>query len=125
MKILVYHPPTPLNDPKGEWRAEVVDESMHMTHNFDLLKDQGIGIMIAGREGMHWSVSEAGGGWKSLTVNGAWADGHVGLQGIGEIRQSGGSYLATIEPMHGNRLMVYPARHVIDAPVFNRGIALE
>ena len=35
VKVLLYHPPTPLNDPSGEWKSEVVDESMHMTHNFD------------------------------------------------------------------------------------------
>jgi hypothetical protein len=34
VKVLLYHPPTPLNDPKGEWKSEVIDESMHMTHNF-------------------------------------------------------------------------------------------
>jgi hypothetical protein len=34
VKVLLYHPPTPLNDPKGEWKSELVDESMHMTHNF-------------------------------------------------------------------------------------------
>src|SRR6187200_17408 len=25
VKVLFYHPPTPLNDPKGEWKSEVVD----------------------------------------------------------------------------------------------------
>jgi len=130
VNVLLYHPPTPLNDPKGEWRSEVVDHSLHMTHNFDFLQnDRTEGVFIGGHEGMHRLRREKGGAWENLAVN-ALSNDHVGREGIGEIRQSVGTkaskggYLATIEPMHGNRLMVYPAGDKIDAPPYDQGTLL-
>ena len=112
MKVLLYHPPTPLNDPQGEWKSEVIDESMHMTHNFDPAKpsdsnhDQ---FLLGGKEGIAL-VRARTAGWQSEIVlkNDGSADGPVG---VGEIRlgmfQPLGENLATIEPMHGNNLAVY------------------
>jgi len=133
VKALLYRPPALLNDPKGEWTTEVVDESLHMTHNFDLIslgkKD---GVVIGGREGMRCLHREENGTWKRISFE-AWGKDHVGQEeeakGIGEIRQSvdrrfKGGFLATIEPMHGNRLVVYPQRWAFDAPPFDHGIVL-
>ena len=115
VKVLLYHPPTPLNDPKGEWKSEVIDESMHMTHNFHACSSRGSsaqGLLLGGKEGVQYF---APGG---LEDDGARSD-----------RTSGGTRrrlpvpaksaacawpmtrmpLVTVEPMHGTELVVYRA----------------
>lgn len=104
VKVLLYHPPTPLNDPQGEWKSEVIDESMHMTHNFDVIGDRS--LMIAGKEGLRSPRVLTPDGKKSWTVE------PVPPMPAGEVRHGSVPQLpnafygafATIEPMHGNTL---------------------
>ena len=96
VKVLLYHPPTPLNDPKGDWKSEVIDELMHMTHNFDVLDSNR--LLIAGREGIR--LFERDGIWRNVTLI-------AGFGSAGEIRRGefpAAWFAATIEPMHGNAL---------------------
>jgi hypothetical protein len=92
----LYHKP---KDPRGEWKTELLDDSMHGTHNFDVLSN---GLFIAGREGV-------------LVVGRADdADGKIVLRkerlpntrAAGEVR-GWIAGIATIEPMHGNVLALY------------------
>jgi len=106
-KILLYHPPTPLNDPKGEWTSEVIDESMHMTHNFDVIsegKDKFANLLIAGREGIDRRIRVGEGEWQE------WHH-KISIAPAGEARQSQSSaalnFIASIEPMHGNQLWAH------------------
>ena len=114
VKVLLYYPPAPLNDPKGEWKTEVVDESMHMTHNFDttaILEESA--IMLGGREAVNW-IRRSHGNWNSVPMIGGGIPESdkvlMGMKGIGEIR--GGKINGTIglaafiTPMHGNELRV-------------------
>ena len=113
VKVLCYHKPA---DPRGEWKAEIVDESMHMTHNFDRLvfaEDAGHEhLLVAGKEGVTFGMRENG-KWKpSLSVQHA-AYSPV-LSGVGEIRigwalvdEERKPFGAAIEPMHGSALVVY------------------
>ena len=106
VKVLLYRPPTELNDPKGEWKTELIDESMHMTHNFDVARSGGFGVsaerlLLAGREGVHYKSRRRG----------EWSTDHhsVGPSGVGEVREGelpSRPFVVTVEPMHGNALVV-------------------
>ncbi len=115
VKVLLYHPPAPLNDPKGEWKSEVIDESMHMTHNFDRVDwakvesaDDWRGFLLAGKEGTAAVISPSG-NWEPRIL--APHDSGDVVYPAGEAR--GGKLrnhrrmVATIEPMHGNILARY------------------
>ncbi len=106
VKVLLYHPPTPLNDPKGEWKSEVADESMHMTHNFRILKT---GFALAGKEGAPF-IFRDGGTWHRREGV-PFSRPVLPPKGAGEIDYLEVSlnhgFTATIEPMHGNELVVY------------------
>jgi len=114
VKVLLYQPPTPLNDPKGEWKSEVIDESMHATHNFDPAKvapdfvGSGLKFVLGGREGV-LHVRKRGN--ELLNVWLVRNDGNpANCAGVGEVRGGrfgGAESLTTLEPMHGNQLVFY------------------
>ena len=132
VKVLCYVKPA---DPRAEWKAEVVDESMHMTHNFDRFSlPDSAGrdtLLIGGKEGVCLASREDG-QWKTRRTvqHAAYAP---ALPGVGEIRlgwsMQGGApkpFGVAIEPMHGNTLAFYrqddatpdsqtPRRTVLDA----------
>ncbi len=95
VQVLAYDMP---KNPKDEWKTRVLDQSMHMTHNFTLIptatSDQ---LLLGGKEGVKIL----------LPANEALKLPDCG--GVGELRQSSTSpaFLATIEPMHGNQVVVY------------------
>ena len=101
VKVLAYRKPA---DVRSEWPAELVDESMHMTHNFLIpAAARGAGecqVLIGGREGLRRAKRDTG-VWKSEPVPSI-----VAPAGIGEIRD-GRSLVATVEPMHGNSCVAY------------------
>lgn len=98
VKILAYHKPV---DPKQPWTTEVLDDSLHKTHNFD---PTGPDLIVAGKEGV-FRVSRASGQW-SHTQLGSNEGG-----GAGEVRRGklpgGRPFLATVEPMHGTMAVIY------------------
>jgi hypothetical protein len=106
VKVLCYVKPA---DPRAEWKAEVVDESMHATHNFDIPSGPTFShLYLGGREGFK-SLQRKGGAWTG-SGNLATEPGAEGFQGAGEIRFSvtgAGQVTATVEPMHGNALVAY------------------
>jgi len=111
VQILGYAMPA---DPHDPWKKEVINDSLHMTHNFDLVKwgrQPGGELLVAAREGVFHLVNE-GEAWKPRQLAGNSA-GESAFAGAGEVRagklQSGNSFLATIEPMHGDKLVVYTA----------------
>jgi hypothetical protein len=110
VKVLLYHKPA---DPKGEWKSEVIDESMHATHNFDVAKQlPGDGpwpaVILGGREGLI-GLRGLGDRWKKKPVDLKGVDPES--KGVGEVRNlrlpNGASSFATVEPMHGNQLVSY------------------
>ncbi len=125
VKVLCYRKPA---DVKSEWKAEVVDESMHATHNFgffdlndDVVRD---GVLIAGKEGVRL-LDRKTGTWSGQALVSRLAEGENPASGkmqtplgSGEICHGGTGdrhrFLATVEPMHGNCLVVYKStRHVL------------
>ncbi|QRR03494.1 FG-GAP repeat domain-containing protein [Dyadobacter sandarakinus] len=90
----------------GIWPYDLIETGMHMTHNFQPMEIAGrmLGVSIAGKEGVQVFLDGAN-GW---APSGNWM---VPGRGVGEIRTGSlGNrqlFTATIEPMHGNTLVVY------------------
>ena len=106
VKVLAYHMPA---DPHQTWNTSVVNDAMHMTHNFDIIPAPGSepeGLLLCGKEGII-RLAQTDRGWSTQ-----WIAKHTGgLKGAGEVRYGlfagGQPYIATIEPMHGNQLCLY------------------
>jgi hypothetical protein len=129
VRVIAYKIP---KDPtKDRWEEVVLDQSMHVIHNFQ---------PIPAADGKHMDVlcaSYEGVSLLSLDKAGKWGRRHIGEgnqanpksnRGASEIKQgklkNGKKYIATIEPWHGNQVVVYTQpddpsqkmwdRHVID-----------
>ena len=112
-KLLAYHPP---KNPKDKWKTTLVDGSFHMTHNFDPCSweadSDAEALLYIGREGaklIRWSD----GAWKDQIIERIGGGGEIRM-GLGNRRNR---YVATIEPMHGTELVVYPSN--------DRGVSSE
>jgi hypothetical protein len=132
VRILVFSVPAdPAKDP---WPVEVADESLHTTHNLQLVDLNGDGrdeIVVAGWEGVFVLDRKAAGSW-SRTKLGAGNQETMPFKGASEVKvgklAGGRRYIATIEPWHGHQVVVYTlpthetsstlwSRQVIDEPV--------
>jgi hypothetical protein len=109
VKIYAYKMP---KDPKQEWRTELLDGSLHKTHNFDpvqLDRDPADEMYVVGKEGLF--LLDAAQPKPSLL-------GTNDIGGAGEVctlRVAGKpSGIATIEPMHGNTLAFYTAPPAVE-----------
>jgi hypothetical protein len=129
VRMLAYKiPKDPIHD---RWVPEVIDESLHVVHNFwpiPSASGKGMDLLTASYEGVNLLTHD---------VSGKWTRRHLGEgnqanpnknRGSSEIKQgklkNGRPYIATIEPWHGNQVVVYtppvdPAkglweRHVVD-----------
>ena len=113
VRVLGFHPPSnPMKDP---WKPIVLSEEFHVCHNFipvasgtkatseDILLASYEGVYQLHREGTRWTaVKKGAGNQDNLGSN----------RGASEIKQgkfkNGTSFVATIEPWHGNQVVVYP-----------------
>ena len=80
-----------------------MNDSWHLTHNFELIRGvatKGDELLVAGKEGV-FHISN-GSGVNQLT-------GKPDCPGAGEVRSGKlpGKFVATIEPMHGNQVVLY------------------
>jgi hypothetical protein len=119
----------PADPAKLRWEPIVLDESLHVCHNFcgtDFGRGTGQDLLIASYEGVH-RVSLDGGKWSRTQVGAGNQDTPKGKRGASEIREgrlkNGKRVIATIEPWHGDQVVVYTEpvegaklweRHVID-----------
>lgn len=94
----------PANPEKQPWKLTLIDESMHLTHNLEVVQGRTSDILyIGGKEGVKAFIFQ-GGSW-SAPKTGPWI---VEGRSFGEIRSANaGNFIAGIEPMHGNELTVY------------------
>lgn len=122
VKVLLYHAPDDLNSPAAQWRTELISDSMHMTHNFEVTHAAGTeapSIMLAGREGL-FRYTREGERWNEQHIVSTKTGGFLGA---GEVRQgrlgNGEKFIAAVEPMHGTELTMYrlqgasPSRQVL------------
>ena len=89
-------------DLRRKWKYITVDQSMHLTHNLDVVERDVNGesqewLYIAGKEGIKVFKSEKG--------NWLPPDQVISGKPFGEVRAS--EVLAGISPMHGNELVVF------------------
>jgi hypothetical protein len=111
-RILVYRIP---KDPAMQpWPVEVADESLHIVHN---IWPVGREIWAASAEGIYALARGQGGGWRKRLIG----EGAPGEIKTGRIQ--GKRIIATVEPWHGNSVVVYEEgsspwkRSVIDTEV--------
>jgi FG-GAP-like repeat len=128
VRILAYGIP---KDPtKDRWVPEVIDESLHVVHNFAPVPraaGKGVEVLTASYEGVSLLTNTEPGKWTRKHLGDGNQENPNTNRGSSEIKQghlkSGRKCIATIEPWHGNQVVVYtePAeagakweRHVID-----------
>lgn len=108
VKVIGYEKPA---DPKSSWKTQLIDDSMHLTHNMTS-KDLGVGegetIFIGGKEGVK-SFSFQDDKW----FVGPTQESPPGHESFGEVALAEipgrGMLLAGVEPMHGNQVTTYVA----------------
>lgn len=111
LRILAFHIP---DDPVGKpWPAEVLNEELHVAHNFwpvDLDSDGQTEILVVSFEGLSLLARTAEGSWRR-TLIGEGNQQTTPERGASEVKAGrlagGGRYIATIEPWHGFQVVVY------------------
>lgn len=111
LRILSYKIP---DDPvKGPWTPTVINEELHVAHNFlptDMNHDGLPDLVVASFEGVSLIEQRPGGQWKRRLL-GTGNQRTTPSRGASEIKlghlADGRDYLATIEPWHGNQVVVY------------------
>jgi len=121
VKILGYK--TPAN-PKDPWTTEVLDESLHKTHNFDPVQwdnDPAQELLVGGKEGVF--LLDRANGKSTMTQLSGTESGGAGEVRAGKLRDQ--RFIATIEPMHGNNLVVYTPLAAAAKGLWNRNLLDE
>ncbi|HEV7281993.1 MAG TPA: FG-GAP-like repeat-containing protein [Pirellulaceae bacterium] len=114
VRFLRYVLPGNPTEPEG-WKPEVLTDELHVTHNFDVtdLDHDGVDdVLVVAFEGVHWICRGDDGAWK-MTRIGEGDQQSKPRRGASEIRrgllgdQPTDDYIATIEPWHGDKVVVY------------------
>ncbi len=132
VKVIAYEMP---KHPAQKWKYYVVDQSMHMTHNFDVIQAETTGesIHIGGKEGIksfRFDGSNNGNKWLQYDQRFQIKD-----KSFGEVRIISGDMrvilagrngvFAGITPMHGNELAIHDnITKVVLTDDLNQGHAL-
>lgn len=100
VKVFAYEKPS---NPEQPWKLYLLDETMHLTHNLDVVPHGGSELVyIGGKEGIK-VFTFRGNKW-TAPESGQWL---VEGESFGEVRAGGSKFVAGIEPMHGTQLSVY------------------
>ncbi|MFP6898058.1 MAG: VCBS repeat-containing protein [Roseibacillus sp.] len=101
LRLLEYFPP---KDPTEKWRTRLVSDFTHLSHNFHPVnwdRDAEEELISASKEGVCY-LDRKDGKWQSKQLTKDFA---------GEIRDgrlpNGKRFIATVEPMHGDKSAVY------------------
>lgn len=124
----------PPNPAQRDWKPQLITNQFHVTHNFWPVDWDGSGklsLLVACYEGVWLLQRDASGQWKPTQV-GAGEQAHPDKsRGSSEVKlghtKSGQRFIATIEPWHGNEMVVYtpPAsgQGLWDRKVLDAGLA--
>jgi hypothetical protein len=113
-RVLAYTMP---KDPKAPWTTELVNDTVHLSHNFDVVQlpeAPGELLVLGSKEGFTAAVFNKG-KWESNP-----APFNKLSQGVGEVRFtmfSKKAMIAAVEPMHGDKLVVYVPKGLSDDEV--------
>jgi hypothetical protein len=113
---------------KGPWTPEVIDDSLHVSHNIwptDFDSDGDLDLLVVSFEGVFLLERGKDGKWKQTKL-GIGEQETTPNKGASEIKLgklATQRYIATIEPWHGSEVVVYTLpqkgvlwdRHVLDA----------
>jgi FG-GAP-like repeat/EF hand len=116
LRVTAYRIP---KDPtKDRWMPEVLNEELHVAHNFQPIDAEsgpsgprkGKDILVASYEGVNL-LRFYDGKWRKRQIGTGNQDNPKSNRGSSEIKhgklKNGGRFIATIEPWHGNQLVVY------------------
>ena len=111
LRLLSYRiPQNPLTDP---WTPTVINHELHVAHNFwptDMNGDRRLDLLVASFEGVNVMFRSPSGDWTRHLI-GTGDQQSKPKRGASEIKRGqlgdGSDYLATIEPWHGNQVVVY------------------
>jgi len=140
MPEAVFHH-APSQDDRERWKAHLIDDSLSVVHGilvFDWDQDGRDELLTASFEGIHFFRSTGRGAdlrWKKVRLaegdrnwkpasGAAPAEVHRGSSeiGVGEVA-TGRRFLATIEPWHGDQVVVYfPAEHARADQLWDRHV---
>ncbi|MEB2775070.1 VCBS repeat-containing protein [Algoriphagus sp. D3-2-R+10] len=102
VKVIAYEFP---ENPSEEWDYKVIDQSMHLTHNLDVIGEASDNaVLLGGKEGVNF-LTRSNATWEKEKLN-LPTDPSVGELRLGN-RAGNSHFLATIEPMHGTTLVAY------------------
>ncbi len=112
----------PKNPTSDKWEKVVLNEDLHVMHNFHPIAG---GILLASYEGVNL-LTRDGSAWKRTHLGAGNQENLKSNRGASEIKQGQlrtRKFIATVEPWHGNQIVVYTEpskpglwyRHVIDA----------
>jgi hypothetical protein len=133
VRIVALKVPAKEPERKENWKAQVLSDELHVTHNFwpvfppTRAKTLAIpSIFVTAYEGV-FVIDRSRGGWTTGKVSAGNQANPKGSRGASEIKaghvERGSFVLATIEPWHGNQVVTYTPkrpgatpteRHVID-----------
>lgn len=121
-RLLAYLQPA---NPGDMWTTELIDDSMHVTHNFD--RGQWIGDETSAEEVAY--LGREGGSIFALQNNKWKKIASAVTEGGGEIRlgaySNGQKLIATIEPFHGDKLVLYDYETTANRPTQKRRFVLD
>ncbi|MFP4090387.1 MAG: FG-GAP repeat domain-containing protein [Cyclobacteriaceae bacterium] len=105
VKILGYSMPS---DPTTPWDTTLLDQQMHMTHNLAVNEPakEASSLLIAGKEGVSRFTFDGSTWQQQPLAKLRQPAGEVRMGSLGTERP----FITTIEPIHGNRLMLYSGK---------------
>ena len=111
----------PKNPRTERWSATILDQSMNRMHNHwhvDWDRDGRIDTLTASAEGIHLVLREGLNSYHARISPGSEGDSPdasgAGEIKVGRLNTAGERYIASIEPMHGNQVVVYLAETSAD-----------
>jgi FG-GAP-like repeat len=130
VRILAYKIPA---DPvRGPWQPTVLNQSLHVTHNFfplPSLSGKGMDLLVASYEGVNLLTHDVSGRWQRRLIGEGNQENPRRSRGSSEIKEgklrNGGRFLATIEPWHGNQVVVYTPPRAGDEGLWQRQVIDE
>lgn len=111
VRVLAFKPPA---DPiKGPWQADVLNDSLHVVHGICAIPAvgrKGSDLLTASFEGVNRLSRDAAGHWSKKPIGEGNQSNLLSSRGSSEVRYGklrSNPYIATIEPWHGNQVVVY------------------